>query len=37
MEVREANGERQLVFSGQPIDPMATVVVLELDGDTVRR
>jgi alpha-L-fucosidase len=37
MEVREANGERQLVFTGQPYDPMATVVVLELDGDTVRQ
>ena len=37
IEIREANGERQLVFAGQPIDPMATVVVLELDGDAVRR
>ena len=37
IEVREAGGARQLVFTGQPIDPMATVVVLELDGDTVRR
>jgi alpha-L-fucosidase len=37
IEVREANGERQLVFTGQPYDPMATVVVLELDGDIVRR
>jgi alpha-L-fucosidase len=37
IEIREANGVRQLVFTGQPIDPMATVVVLELDGGTVRR
>jgi alpha-L-fucosidase len=37
IEIREANGGRQLVFTGQPIDPMATVVVLELDGATVRR
>ena len=37
MEVRDTNGERQLVFTGQPFDPMATVVVLELDGDTVRK
>jgi alpha-L-fucosidase len=37
IEVREASGERQLVFTGQPYDPMATVVVLELDGDIVRR
>jgi alpha-L-fucosidase len=37
MEVRDVNGERQLVFTGQPFDPMATVVVLELDGDIVRR
>ena len=37
LQVREANGERQLVFTGQPYDPMATVVVLELEGDAVRR
>jgi len=37
IEIREANGGRQLIFTGQPIDPMATVVVLELDGDKVRR
>jgi alpha-L-fucosidase len=37
MELRDVNGERQLVFAGQPYDPMATVVVLELDGDTVRK
>ena len=37
IEIREGNGGRQLVFTGQPIDPMATVVVLELDGDKVRR
>jgi alpha-L-fucosidase len=37
IEIREANDGRQLVFTGQPIDPMATVVVLELDGNTVRR
>ena len=37
IEIRDVNGEKQLVFTGQPIDPMATVVVLELDGDTVRR
>jgi len=37
MEIREDKGERQLVFTGQPYDPMATVVVLELDGDVVRR
>ena len=37
MELRDVNGERQLVFTGQPFDPMATVVVLELDGDIVRR
>ena len=37
MEIREVNGQRQLVFAGQPYDPMATVVVLEIDGDTVRR
>jgi alpha-L-fucosidase len=37
MEIREASGERQLVFAGQPFDPMATVVVLELDGDSVRK
>ena len=37
MELRDVNGERQLVFAGQPFDPMATVVVLELDGDSVRK
>jgi alpha-L-fucosidase len=37
LEIREADGQRQLVFAGQPFDPMATVVVLELDGDTVRK
>jgi hypothetical protein len=37
IEIRETNGARQLVFAGQPLDPMATVVVLELDGDKVRR
>ena len=35
--VREANGERQLVTTGLMSDPMATVVVVELEGDTVRR
>jgi hypothetical protein len=37
LEIREADGQRQLDFAGQPFDPMATVVVLELDGDTVRK
>jgi hypothetical protein len=37
LQIREANGERELVFTGQPYDPMATVVVLELDGDSVRK
>jgi hypothetical protein len=37
IEVREVGGERQLVFTGQPFDPMATVVALELDTDIVRK
>jgi alpha-L-fucosidase len=36
LEVREVNGVRQLQVNGLMTDPMATVVVLELDGD-VRR
>lgn len=36
-EVREANGERQLQITGLMTDPMATVVVLEIDGDVVRK
>jgi alpha-L-fucosidase len=36
-EVREADGERRLQTAGLMNDPMATVVVLELEGDTVRR
>ena len=36
IEVREVNGARQLQVNGIMNDPMATVVVLELDGD-VRR
>jgi hypothetical protein len=46
MEVREANGTRQLVFPRFPADrpgffaiddPMGTVIVVEIDGGTVRR
>jgi hypothetical protein len=46
IEVREANGARQLVFPRFPADrstffavddPMGTVFVVEIDGDTVRR
>ena len=36
-EVKEVNGDRQLQTTGLMTDPMATVVVLELDGDVVRR
>jgi alpha-L-fucosidase len=37
LEVREVNGDRQIVLAGQPLDPMATVVVVEVDGDSIRR
>jgi alpha-L-fucosidase len=37
LEVRDVAGEKQLQTAGLMTDPMATVVVLELDGDTVRR
>jgi alpha-L-fucosidase len=37
LELREVNGERQIVLAGQPLDPMATVVVVEIEGATVRR
>ena len=35
-EIKDVNGERQLQTTGLMTDPMATVVVLELDGDVVR-
>ena len=37
-EVREINGEKQLQAAGlMNTDPMATVIVLEIDGDVVRK
>jgi hypothetical protein len=36
-EVREVGGERQIQVGGLMSDPMATVVVVEIDGDSVRR
>ena len=37
-EVREVNGERQLTTTGlMNTDPMATVIVVEIEGNTVRR
>ncbi|MFL5608485.1 MAG: alpha-L-fucosidase [Gemmatimonadaceae bacterium] len=37
LELRTVNGETQLQVAGMMTDPMATVVVLEIDGDTVRK
>jgi alpha-L-fucosidase len=37
IEIRDANGEKQLVTTGLMTDPMATVVVVEFEGDTIRR
>ena len=37
-EVREVNGEKQLMATGlMDTDPMATVIVVEIDGGTVRK
>jgi hypothetical protein len=37
VEIRDANGEKQLQFNnGMMIDPLATVVVVEIDGDRAR-
>ena len=36
-EIRDVNGEKQLQTAGiMNTDPMATVIVVEVDGDTVR-
>ena len=37
LELRTVNGETQLQTTGLMNDPMGTVVVLEIEGDTVRR
>jgi alpha-L-fucosidase len=38
VEIRDVNGEKQLQFNNAMMnDPMATVVVLEIDGERVRR
>ena len=37
IEIRDANGEKQLVTTGLMTDPMATVVVVEFEGDTITR
>ncbi len=37
LELRTVNGETQLQTTGLMTDPMGTVVVLEIEGDTVRR
>src|SRR5262249_17536390 len=37
VEVRDVNGEKQLLFNNNMMtDPMATVVVVEIDGDRAR-
>jgi alpha-L-fucosidase len=37
MELRTVNGETQIQVAGLMNDPMATVLVLEIDGDSVQR
>jgi len=37
VEIKEENGQRQLVFPRPILDPMATVVVVEIEGDHVEK